>query len=402
MLEGKIVVVGVTGGIAAYKAAELVSRLRKARAEVHVVMTSNACNFVNPITFQSLSANPVHINMYGTAKLGGIDHIELAQKADLIVVAPATANSIAKAAGGLADDLLSTVLLAKKAPVLLAPAMNAHMYLNPITQSNLSLLVEHGFQVMTPGVGFQACGSEGPGRMPEPAEIYAECCRILCKTSALEGKTVLITAGGTQEPIDPVRYIGNRSSGKMGYALAKAARDNGAKVILISGPTSIKPPAGVKVVQIATAAEMFTAVMQHFPSSDIIIKAAAVADYRPVQAAEHKIKKSGEELPIHLVPNPDILQELGKQKGDKLLVGFAAETRDLIDNAVDKLQRKNLDMLVANDVTKPGAGFGSDTNLVAILYRNGDKENLPLMDKEHVALEIINRIISLMNNKAKE
>ncbi len=402
MLNGKVVVVGVTGGIAAYKAAELVSRLRKARAEVHVIMTANACNFVNPITFQSLSANPVHVEMYGAAKLDGIDHIELAQRADLIVVAPATANIIAKAAYGLADDLLSTVLVARSAPVLLAPAMNVHMYENPITRGNLTRLVDLGFGVVAAGVGFQACGAEGAGRMAEPKEIFSECCKLLIGDSSLAGKTVLVTAGGTQEPIDPVRYIGNRSSGKMGYALAKAARDKGARVILISGPTSLAAPAGVTVVSVTTAAEMRAAVMEDFPNSDIIIKAAAVADYRPAQPAEHKIKKTGEELVIHLLPNPDILMELGQLKGDKLVIGFAAETRDLLENAVDKLRRKNLDMLVANDVTRPGAGFGSDTNLVALLYPNGDKETLPLMGKEQIAREIIDRIISLMINNAKE
>ena len=402
MLKGKIVVVGVTGGIAAYKSAELVSRLRKVGAEVHVVMSANACNFVGPLTFQSLSANPVHVEMFGDSKLGGIDHVELARKADLMVLAPATANIIAKAAVGLADDLLSTVLLARKGTTLIAPAMNEQMYLSPITQANLAKLRQFGFRIIDPGVGFQACGTAGPGRMAEPGDIFNECCSILLRENKLAGKTVLITAGGTQEAIDPVRYIGNRSSGKMGYALARAAVEAGARVILVSAPTGLARPDGAEFIQVESALEMHQAVLDHFPESNIVIKAAAVADYRPARSAEHKIKKTGEALGIKLVPNPDILVELGKIKGDKILVGFAAETKDLLQNAADKLRRKNVDMLVANDVTKPGAGFGSDTNLVAILYPNGEKESLPLLSKLEIAREIINRISSLLSNKVKE
>ncbi len=402
MLRGKIIVVGVTGGIAAYKSAELVSRLRKAGAEVHVIMTPNACNFVGPLTMQSLSAHPVHVEMFGESKLGGIDHIELAQRAHLLVMAPASANMIAKAACGLADNLLATVLLARKGPVLLAPAMNTAMYLNPLTQANLAKLKQLGYQVLEPGVGFQACGDQGPGRMAEPPEIFAACERILSGMRRLEGKTVLVTAGGTREPIDPVRYIGNHSSGKMGYAVAGAAIEAGARVILVSGPVSLEPPPGAEVVPVGSASEMYQAVMEHFPACDVVIKAAAVADYRPEQSSEHKIKKSGGDLVLKLVQNPDILKELGKIKGDKLLVGFAAETRDLLDNAAEKLQRKNLDMLIANDVTKPGAGFGSDTNLVAILYPDGGKEILPLLGKSEVAREIISRIVALLDKKTKE
>ncbi len=402
MLRGKVVVIGITGGIAAYKCAELVSRLRKSGAEVHVVMTPNACNFIGPLTMQSLSANPVHVEMFGESKLGGIEHIELAQRADLVVVAPASANIIAKAACGMADNLLATVLLARKGQVLLAPAMNTAMYLNPLTQANLSKLKGLGYQVLEPGVGFQACGDQGPGRMPEPSEIFAACERILSESLRLAGKTVLVTAGGTREPIDPVRYIGNHSSGKMGYAVAGAASEAGARVILVSGPVSLEPPPGVEVVSVGSASDMYQAVMEHFPACDVVVKAAAVADYRPEQSAMHKIKKSGDDLVLKLVQNPDILKELGKIKGDKLLVGFAAETRDLLDNAAEKLKRKNLDMLIANDVTKPGAGFGSDTNLVAILYPDGGKEILPLMGKSEVAREIISRMVSLLDKKTKE
>lgn len=402
MLRGKIVVVGISGGIAAYKAAELVSRLRKAGAEVHVIMTAHACNFIGPLTLQSLSTHPVHVEQFGEAKLGGIEHIELAQSADLMVVAPATANIIAKAANGLADDLLSTVLLARSGPVLLAPAMNSQMYMNRLVQNNLTKLQQCGYYVVGPANGFQACGTDGPGRMVEPVEIFDECCRLLQQDTMLKGKTVLVTAGGTQEGIDPVRYIGNRSSGKMGYALAQAALEAGARVILISAPVKLNPPAGVDVVPVESAAEMYRAVFEYFPDCDVVIKAAAVADYRPVHTAEHKIKKTGAELQLTLVPNPDILLELGKVKGDKLLVGFAAETEDLLQNAASKLQRKNADMLVANDVTKPGAGFGSETNLVTIFYADGRRESLPLMSKLEVAREIVNRIGSLLHNKIKE
>ena len=402
MLTAKVVIVGITGGIAAYKGAELVSRLRKAGAQVHVIMTANACKFVSPLTFQSLSANPVHIDMFGESKLGGVDHIELARKADLMVIAPATANSISKIAVGLADDLLSTVVLARKGPLVLAPAMNDMMYLNPITQSNLTKLRQLGYRIIAPGVGFQACGTEGPGRMAEPSDIFAECSLILTTKGSLMGRTVLITAGGTREAIDPVRYIGNRSSGKMGYALAQAAVEAGAKVTLVSGPTNLSASVGVELVTVESAAEMREAVLARFPTSEIVIKAAAVADYRPAVAAEHKIKKSGDQLVISLVPNPDILSELGRIKGDKLLIGFAAETQDLLANAADKLQRKNLDMLVANDVTKPGAGFGSDTNLVAILYPTGKQEKLPLLSKLELAREIINRISKLISINSKE
>lgn len=398
MLQDKIIVVGITGGIAAYKAADLVSRLRKAGVKVHVIMTPHACHFVSPLTFQSLSANPVHVEMFGESKFNGIDHIELAQKAHLLVIAPATANIIAKAANGLADDLLSTVLLARKGPVLFVPAMNEQMYLNPVTQANLAKLKGLGYRVMDPGVGFQACGAQGPGRMAEPAEIFTECSSILNDNKLLNGKTVMVTAGGTQEAIDPVRYIGNRSSGKMGYALARVAAEFGARVILISGPVALEPPEGVEFIPVGSAMEMFKAVLDRFPDCDVVIKAAAVADYRPERSAEQKIKKSGDELLLKLVPNPDILGELGKIKGDKLLVGFAAETQSLVKNAAAKLRRKNVDILVANDVTKPGAGFGSDTNLVTLLYRDGEKESLPLLGKLEVAREILDRVCRLLIN----
>lgn len=392
MFNGKRIVVGVSGGIAAYKAAELVSRLRKAGADVHVVMTANAGNFVGKLTFQSLSGNPVHVDMFGESKLGGIEHIELSQKADLIIIAPATANVIAKAAVGIADDLLSTLLLAHTAPVLLAPAMNSQMYINPATQANLCRLREYGYQISEPNQGFLACGTEGPGRMAEPAEIFAQAQAVLSPQRQLAGKTVLVTAGGTQEAIDPVRFIGNRSSGKMGYALASAAVEAGARVVLISAPSALQPPAGVEFISVVSAQEMYQAVMERFPNCDIVIKAAAVADYRPLQVAEHKIKKNSEKLALTLVRNPDILSDLGKIKGKQILVGFAAETNDLQAYALDKVKRKNLDLLVANDVTNPNAGFGSDTNVVSIVYASGRVDNLPVLPKQEVAREVIRRI----------
>ncbi|MDA8442173.1 MAG: bifunctional phosphopantothenoylcysteine decarboxylase/phosphopantothenate--cysteine ligase CoaBC [Peptococcaceae bacterium] len=402
MLHGKLVVVGVAGGIAAYKAAELVSRLRKAGAETHVIMTANACNFVAPLTFQSLSAHPVHIEQFGESKLGGIEHVELARRADLMVIAPATANLMAKAAHGLADDLLTTVLLARKGPVLLAPAMNEQMYAHPATQANLRQLTEFGYRLVGPDTGFQACGTQGAGRMAEPAEIFANCCEILGENQALSGKTVLVTAGGTREALDPVRFIGNHSSGKMGYALAQAALEAGAAVVLVSGPTCLQPPDGVELVRVESALQMYQAVFEHLDQCDIIIKAAAVADFRPEDAALEKIKKTGRDMLIKLVPNPDILLELGRVKGDKLLVGFAAETQDLQANAVAKLRRKNVDMLVANNVTKPGSEFGSETNEVNLFYPDGNREDLPLLTKLEVAREIIQRMSSMLRKKEKE
>ncbi len=401
MLKGKLITLGVTGSIAAYKAAELASLLSKAGADVHVIMTASAQKFVAPATFATLTGNPVQTDLFaGTDGLGGaggplLPHIELA-KADLLVVAPATANILAKAAHGLADDLLSTAILAAPGPVLFCPAMNVHMYRNPATQANLAALKKYGHHVLEPGKGWLACGETGEGRLPEPPEIVAEIARLLGPAKDLQGLSVLVTAGGTREPIDPVRFLSNRSSGKMGYALAGAAAARGADVTLVTAPTALAVPGGVKAVLVETAQQMFEAVREHFPRADIVIKAAAVADYRPARTAAQKIKKEGETLVIELVKNPDILLELGRlKKPGQVLVGFAAETENLLANARRKLEEKNVDLLVANDVTQPGAGFGADTNLVKLIYRDGRVVDLPLMKKTELAHRILDAALAL-------
>jgi len=407
MLKGKFITLGVTGSIAAYKAAEVASLLNKAGADVHVIMTATAQKFVAPATFAALTGNPVHTQLFAGA--GGPDgadnpgvagglfpHIELA-RAHLIVVAPATANILAKAAHGLADDLLSATLLAAPGPVLFCPAMNVHMYQNPATQANLAALKKSGRHVLEPGTGALACGETGAGRLPEPREIVAEIVRLLGGPARdLQGLAVLVTAGGTREPIDPVRFISNRSSGKMGYALAAAAAARGADVTLVTAPTALAAPGGVRAVLVETAQQMREAVQEHFPRADIVIKAAAVADYRPARPAERKIKKEGETLIIELVKNPDILAELGRlKKPGQVLVGFAAETENLLANARRKLTEKNVDLLVANDVTRPGAGFGADTNLVKLIYRDGRVEDLPLLKKTELAHRILDAAIGV-------
>ncbi len=396
MLTGKVIVVGVTGGIAAYKAVELVSRLRKQQAEVQVIMSRGATNFVTPLTFREISGNPVVVDMWDEPKSWNVEHIALALRADAFVIAPATANLIGKLANGLADDSLSTTLMATHAPVLLAPAMNSNMYQNPIVQENIAKLTALGYRFMEPDCGMLACGVEGPGRLPEPERIVDAVIDLLSAQLPLAGKKVLVTAGGTREAIDPVRYIGNRSSGKMGYAVAAAAEKLGAEVVLVSGPVALGDPAGVRVIRVESAQEMRAAVLDEFSGSDIIIKAAAVADYRPQTAAQHKIKKQAEQLTLVLEKNPDILAELGQRKqAGQLLIGFAAETQELLAHARGKLERKRLDMIVANDVSLPGAGFNSDTNIVKLLYANGRQEDLPQMDKQSLALELLKRIIAL-------
>ncbi|MEW6425998.1 MAG: bifunctional phosphopantothenoylcysteine decarboxylase/phosphopantothenate--cysteine ligase CoaBC [Bacillota bacterium] len=399
MFKGKLITLGVTGSIAAYKAAELASLLAKAGADVHVVMTAGAQKFVAPATFAALTGNPVHTDMFaGAAGAGGspFPHIELA-KAHLLVVAPATANILAKAARGVADDLLSTAILAARGPVLFCPAMNVHMYRNPATRANIAVLREYGYCVLEPGAGRLACGEEGEGRLPEPAEIVAEIARLLGGPAKdLQGLSVLVTAGGTREPLDPVRFISNRSSGKMGYALARAAAARGADVTLVSAPTALPVPAGVRVVPAETAQQMFAAVLEHFPQADLVLKAAAVADYRPARPAEQKIKKEGETLVLELTRNPDILLELGRcKKPGQVLVGFAAETENLLANARRKLAEKNVDLLVANDVTRPGAGFGADTNIVKLIYRDGKVVDLPLLEKTVLADRILDAALAL-------
>jgi len=399
MLAGKCVVLGVTGGIAAYKAVEVASRLRKLGATVYVVMTRAAANFVTPLTFREISGNAVVTSMWDEPKQWNVEHIALATRADLCVSAPATANVIGKLAAGIADDMLTTTVMATKAPVLLAPAMNSGMYLNPVVQANIARLAGLGYHVLPPDEGLLACGVEGPGRLPEPEVIVARAAALLGAGGDLAGRKVLVTAGPTREAIDPVRYISNHSSGKMGYAIAAAARARGADVVLVTGPTALTPPPGVRTVPVETAAEMLAAVLAEYDDCDAVVKAAAVADYRPVAPAEHKIKKHDEEMTLTLTKNPDILAELGRRKRHQVLVGFAAETRDLAANAGAKLAKKNLDMIVANDVTVPGAGFGADTNVARLLYRDGRTEELDLMAKSELAGVILDRICALLTKK---
>ncbi len=395
MLKGKTIVLGVSGGIAAYKAVELLRLLVKGGAEVHVVMTKGATEFVTPLTFQTLSGNPVHTELFNLITEQEIGHISLADRADLFIIAPATANVIGKIAGGIADDLLTTTVMATKAPVLLAPAMNVNMYENPLYRENEEKLRRHGYLFAEPVSGFLACGWEGKGKMQEPA-LVMEAAVAALTVQDLAGVTVMVTAGPTREEVDPVRFVSNHSSGKMGYALARAAWRRGAKVVLVSGPTALPPPFGVKFVAVESAREMRDRVLESSGECDVIIKAAAVADYRPRERAGDKLKKVGDEMVVTLVKNPDILRELGAAKRPgQLLVGFAAETVDLEKNATVKLREKNLDMIVANDVSAPGAGFGVDTNIVRLLYRDGTKEELPLLAKEEVASAILDRIVAL-------
>lgn len=395
MLKGKTAVVGVCGGIAAYKVVEVVSRLIKLGAEVEVIMTENAARFVAPLTFQSISHRPVITDMFAEPEYWDIQHISLAKKADIMVIAPATANIIGKIAGGIADDMLSTTVTATKAPVLFVPAMNSSMYENPIVQKNIKELKALGYLFMEPDTGRLAEGTSGKGRLPEPPQIADEICRILTVEKDMEGLKVLVTAGPTREPIDPVRYISNRSSGKMGYAVAQAAADRGACVKLVSGPVSISSPYNVETINVLTAAEMHAEVMKSYRDFDIIIMVAAVADYKSAEISDIKIKKKDGEMHLRLEKNPDILRELGEIKGNRLLIGTCAETNDLLENANKKLQEKNLDMIVANDVTMEGAGFETETNIIKIIKRDGKIRELPIMSKLACAHEILNEIKTL-------
>ena len=392
MLKGKTVVLGVCGGIAAYKAVDVVSRLVKCGATVHVIMTAAAAQFVTPLMFREISGQPVYTTMWEEPKLWNVEHIALARRADLFVIAPATANMIGKIANGIADDFLSTTVMATTAPVLLVPAMNTEMYLSAATQTNLKTLADRGFHLMTPESGPLACGTAGIGRLPESSAIVERIAAHFSAGKSLQGVRLLVTAGGTREAIDPVRYIGNRSSGKMGYAIAAVAAERGAEVILVSGPVSLAAPTGVTRVSVESALEMRDAVLAAFPTVDIVIKAAAVADYRPDVVAEQKIKKQSSNMTVNLIKNPDILAELGSSKSSQFLVGFAAETQDLAKNATEKLRRKNLDMLVANDVTQAGAGFESETNIVKVFYQDGVSEELPQMSKRELAAVLLDRV----------
>ncbi|MCX5819213.1 MAG: bifunctional phosphopantothenoylcysteine decarboxylase/phosphopantothenate--cysteine ligase CoaBC [Deltaproteobacteria bacterium] len=397
MLKDRKVVLGVTGGIAAYKAAELVRELVRRGAKVRVVMTDHACKFVTPLTFETLSGNPVATDLFWVPGEFEIGHIALAEFAELVVIAPATANIIGKMAAGLADDLLTTVLLATEAPVLICPAMNAKMYANKIVQDNLTGLVSRGHAVLEPGYGELACRAEGRGRLAEPLEIAEEIESILT-VKDLQDERILVTAGPTQEPFDPVRFISNYSSGKMGYALAVTARRRGATVTLVSGPTALAVPQGVTFVPVGTAVEMRDAVLDRLEETTVVIKAAAVADYRPEFCEPEKIKKGEGPLTIHLERTPDILSEIARRKGDRIVVGFAMESEHLIEHARTKLIEKGMDFIVANDVTEPGAGFQGDTNVIHILDREG-VESFPLMDKRDVAGVILDRVKKIRESR---
>ena len=389
-----MLVLGVTGGIACYKAAELVRLLVKDGYVVQVIMTRGAMEFVTPLTFQTLSGMPVATETFNLTQESEIGHIHLADSADLLVIAPATANVIGKVAAGMADDLLTTVLMATKAPVLIAPAMNIHMYENPILQENVRKLRRLGYHFIEPAEGYLACGYEGKGRLPEPEKILEEIRRLL-KKKDLVGEKLLITAGPNREPLDPVRYLSNRSSGKMGYALARAAIRRGAEVALISGPTELEPPAGARLTSVTTAAEMRHAVLEEFSKCTAVIMAAAVSDYRPVDFVRKKIKRGKGPIELRLEPNPDILKEIGAVKNGKMLVGFAAETGELVANATKKLKDKNLDMIVANNVNEEGAGFDVDTNVATILDRSGAVRSLPCMSKDELAERIFDHLLAL-------
>ena len=398
MLQGKNIILGVTGGIAAYKAVELLRLLTKSGASVHVIMTDAATEFVTPLTFQTLSGNPVHTGIFNLITEHEIGHISLADRADLFIIAPATANFIGKLAGGIADDLLTTTVMATKAPVLVAPAMNVNMYENPFYRENEEKLRRHGYLFADPVSGYLACGWEGKGKMLEPALIFEEALAALSKKD-LAGVKILVTAGPTREEIDPVRYISNHSSGRMGYAIARAARFRGAEVTLVSGPVSLTPPPGVSMVNVVSAEEMRSEVLAMAVKFDVIIKAAAVADYRPAAREDQKIKKKSAEGNLALVRNSDILAELGKVKhSGQTLVGFAAETENLQNNASAKLEAKNLDLIVANDVSAKGAGFDVETNIVRFIYRDGRSEELPILPKETVAEELLDRVVALRAN----
>ncbi|WP_129596354.1 bifunctional phosphopantothenoylcysteine decarboxylase/phosphopantothenate--cysteine ligase CoaBC [Anaerophilus nitritogenes] len=392
----KNVVVGITGGIAAYKGVDVVSKLKKQGFEVFVIMTKSAQEFINPLTFQSLSQNYVITDMFKEPKTWEVEHISLAQKGDLFVVVPATANVIGKIANGIADDMLTTTVMATKAPVLLAPAMNTNMYENSIVQENIKKLKDFGYYFIEPAEGRLACGDIGRGKLPEPEEIVKEASLLLKNEKDLKGTKILITAGPTKEPIDPVRYITNHSSGKMGYAIAECAEDRGAEVLLISGATNLATPKGVKRIDVTTTNDMYQEVLKKFSWADIVIKSAAVADYRPAMVEKNKIKKKDNDLSITLTRNPDILKELGSKKEHQILVGFAAETQNLLENANNKIKKKNLDFIVANDLTKEGAGFKSDTNIVSIIDKNGSIEHCEKMSKKELAKIILDRVKNLM------
>ena len=397
MVAGKHIILGVTGSIAAYKTASLASMLVKQKADVTVIMTQNAANFINPITFETLTGNKCLVDTFDRNFEFQVEHVSLAKQADVVLVAPASANVIAKAAHGIADDMLTTTLLACTCPKIFAPAMNTRMYQNPIVQDNMKTLAHYGMEVITPASGYLACGDTGEGKMPEPEVLYEYLVKALTPKD-MTGKKVLVTAGPTQEKIDPVRYISNHSTGKMGYAIARAAMLRGAEVTLVSGKANLQPPMGIRVVPVVSAAEMAKAVKETASEQDIIIKAAAVADYRPAVTADEKLKKKDDELSVALERTEDILAWLGAhRKEGQFLCGFSMETENMVENSRAKLEKKNIDMIVANNLKQEGAGFGTDTNVVTLLTKDETVE-LPMMSKEEVADRLLDYI---MEQKAK-
>jgi phosphopantothenoylcysteine decarboxylase/phosphopantothenate--cysteine ligase len=394
MLNNKTVVLGITGGIAAYKAADLASKLTQAGAKVEVVMTEAATKFITPLTLRNITHRQVVTDMFEPASEWSEEHVALAEAADAVVIAPATANTIARLAAGIADNMLGTVVLATKAPVIVSPAMNDLMYSNSVTQANVTKLKTRGFTFIEPEYGRLASGKMGKGRLPETARIIEVIEQVLGQKTDFKGKNIVVTAGGTREPIDPVRHIGNRSSGKMGYALAETARDRGAKVILISANVSLEGPGGVEVVKAQTAADMKKAVTKAVKKADVLVMAAAVADYQPEVIAREKIKKeAAQNLTLKLVKTPDILSQV---KGDFIRVGFAAESENVVENARNKLVNKNLDLIVANDITRADSGFDADTNRVTIIDKQGKAEELPLMSKREVAERILDKVAGMI------
>jgi phosphopantothenoylcysteine decarboxylase/phosphopantothenate--cysteine ligase len=396
----KTVGVGITGGIASYKIADLVSKLKTNNYDVIVMMTEGATRFINPLTFKTLSGREVATDLWSESLEYKVQHIGIAEQLDLLVIAPATANFIAKMAHGIADDLLSTVAVANTAPVLIVPAMNSNMFKNPIVQDNIKKLQSYGYQVMDPESGMLACGAEGKGRLPAVDDIYNKIISLLHPCSDMAGKRVLVNAGSTCEDIDPVRFIGNRGTGRMGYAIASEACARGADVILVSGKTNLQPPANVKLVEVWSSQDMCDAMLKYQPVCDIIIGAAAVGDFRLAAVADQKIKKNDngpQSVMLELVGTTDILKEMGKRKQEnQIMVGFAAETENLLENARKKLKAKNLDFIVANDVTVEGAGFATETNVVTFISRDGEVVSLPKMLKEEVAAAILDRVVDLM------
>ena len=399
MLKGKTVLLGVTGSIAAYKIAYLASALKKLHADVHVLMTKNATNFINPITFESLTGNKCLVDTFDRNFQFQVEHVSIAKKADVVMIAPASANVIGKLAHGIADDMLTTTVMACKRKKIISPAMNTNMFENPIVQDNLKILEHYGYEVIQPASGYLACGDTGAGKMPEPQTLLAYIEKEIACKKDLKGKKILVTAGPTQEAIDPVRYITNHSSGKMGYSIAKAAMLRGADVTLVSGRTAIEPPMFVKVVPIVTAKEMFDAVTSVSDEQDIIIKAAAVADYRPAVVSSEKVKKKDGEMSIALERTDDILKYLGEHKKEnQFLCGFSMETQNMVSNSRAKLEKKNLDMIAANNVKEKGAGFQGDTNVLTLITQE-EETSLPLMSKEDAANQLLDKILMLTSNQ---